>query len=225
MNAPDREIESAARRALASPLPDWVPDILRLSAETLEVRRGDFLFCHGSPVTSMYYVVAGEIRLVEYAASGTECTLQRACAGEWIGECSTCVDAYACHARAARNSRAVGLPMALFKTVLHEDLAFANAWSVQLAHSLRRAFARYERRSLKTARERLVHFVVTESRGRPYLDLSQSFATLAGELGLTRESLYRTLALLERDGVVRREGRRLAVLPAPPGCPSGGCRP
>jgi len=224
MNAPDREIESAARRALASPLPAWVPDILRLSAQTLEVRRGDFLFRHGDPVTRMYYVLTGEIRLVEYAASGTECTLQRAGAGEWIGECSTCVDAYGCHARSTRNSRVVALPMTLFKTILHEDLAFTNAWAVQLAHSLRRVFARYERRSLKTARERLVHFVVTESRGQPWLDLPQSFATLASELGLTRESLYRTLALLERDGVVRREGRRLTLPSTPPSVPSGRCR-
>lgn len=216
MNAPDREIENALLRPLVSPLPAWVPDILRLGADVLEVRRGDFLFRSGNPVTRMYYVVSGEIRLVEYAATGTECTLQRAGPGEWIGECSTCVETYSCYARPARRSRVVGLPMALFKAVLNEDLVFANAWALQLAHSLRRTFARYERRSLKTARERLLHFVVTESRGRPCLELPQSFAALAGELGLTRESLYRTLALLERDGIVRREGRCLAVLAAPP---------
>lgn len=216
MNAPERDLESALRRALATPLPAWVPQHLRLAAQTLELQRGDFLFRHGGAVHRIYQVVSGEIRLVEYAANGTECTLQRAGPGDWIGECSTCVAAYGCHARATRRTQVVGLPMALFKAALHEDLAFTHAWSEQLAHSLRRAYARYERRSLKTARERLLHFVVTESRGQPWLDLPQSFAALAGELGLTRESLYRTLALLEREGVVRREGRRLAVGAAPP---------
>ena len=104
-------------------------------------------------------------------------------------------------------------------------MPFASTWAVRLAHSLRRVFARYERRSLKTARERLLHFVVTESRGRPYLDLPHTLASLAGELGLTRESLYRTLALLERDGIVRREGKRLVMPSAPAGQPPVRCKP
>ncbi|MFN3401618.1 MAG: helix-turn-helix domain-containing protein [Ferrovibrio sp.] len=43
------------------------------------------------------------------------------------------------------------------------------------------------------------------------MDLAHSFAALAGELGLSRESLYRTLARLEREGAIRRAGKRIEV--------------
>jgi CRP-like cAMP-binding protein len=197
-------------------VPGYIPPALREHAEMLEVRRGHFLFQNGNPVTRLYFIIAGEIRLVEYAASGAECVLQRAGAGEWIGECSTCVTTYSCFARAARNSRVIGLPMPLFTRALHEDLAFANAWASQLATSLRRTFGRYERRSLKTARERVLHYLVSESRGGQAVDLTQSFAALAGELGLTREALYRTLSALEGNGSIQRDGKRLTVVMGSP---------
>lgn len=201
-------------------LPDFVPDSLRRCAVQLEIRRGEYLFQSGRPVSRLYFVAAGELRLIEYAASGADCVLQRAGPGEWIGECSTCVDRYSCYARASRNSQVIGIPMARFTELLRGDPALANAWASQLATSLRKTFARYERRSLKTARERVLHYLVAESRGGQAVDLAQSFATLAGELGLTREALYRTLALLERNGDIRREGRRLSVISGPPPTPA-----
>jgi CRP-like cAMP-binding protein len=204
-------------------MPDFLTPALRESSVSLKIRRGDYLFQHGNPVSQLFFVTSGEIRLMEYAVSGAECVLQRAGPGEWIGECSTCVDVYSCYARAARNSHVIGIPMPLFNRVLHEDVEFVNAWAAQLAASLRRIFGRYERRSLKTARERVLHFLVTESRGQSYLDMTHSFATLAGELGLTRESLYRTLAQMEREGMIRREGKRVTVLPGMPGGGSARC--
>jgi CRP-like cAMP-binding protein len=216
MNGPECVSAHKSVRAGDFALPGYLPATLRTSAVSLEIHHGDFLFQNGHPVTRLHFVAAGEIRLVEYAASGAECVLQRAGPGEWIGECSTCVDAYSCYARASRNSRVVALPMPLFTQVLHENLDFANAWASQLAVSLRRIFGRYERRSLKTARERVLHYLVTESHGRQYLDLAHSFAALAGELGLSRESLYRTLALLEREGAIQRDGKRLVVVPGSP---------
>ena len=218
MNVPACTYGRRTKQGDESAVPDYLPPVLRDSAVPLEIRHGDYLFQHGHPVSQLFFVVSGEIRLMEYAASGAECILQRAGPGEWIGECSTCVDAYSCYAQAARNSRVIGFPMPLFNRVLHEDVEFVNAWAAQLAASLRMIFGRYERRSLKTARERVLHFLVTESRGQPSLDMTHSFATLAGELGLTRESLYRTLAQMEREGVIRRQGKHLTVLPSVPRC-------
>jgi CRP-like cAMP-binding protein len=217
MNVPAYVIALRPKRVEDSGIPGYLPPVLRESAVSLEIRHGDYLFQHGNPVSQLFFVVSGEIRLMEYAASGAECVLQRAGPGEWIGECSICMDVYSCYAHAARKSRVIGFPMPLFNWVLHEDVEFANAWAAQLAASLRRIFGRYERRSLKTARERVLHFLVTESHGQTYLDLTHSFAVLAGELGLSRESLYRTLSQLEREGTIRREGKRLAVLPGAPG--------
>ncbi|MFN6962054.1 MAG: Crp/Fnr family transcriptional regulator, partial [Rhodocyclaceae bacterium] len=197
----------AVLNAAGGDLPAYLPPELRAGAKSVELRQGDYLFRHGDPVQHLYFIVEGELRLVEYAASGAECVLQRAANGEWLAECSNCMSIYSCYAYAARRSRVAGLPMPLFNRLLHEDASFASAWAAQLAVSLRRLFGRYERRSLKTARERVLHFLITESRGAGQIDLAHSFAALAGELGLSRESLYRTLARLEREGAIRRAGK------------------
>jgi DNA-binding MarR family transcriptional regulator len=42
--------------------------------------------------------------------------------------------------------------------------------------------------------------------------LAGSVKDLARELGLTHESLYRTLARLEQDGVIARKDQRLLIL-------------
>ena len=209
--------EHAARSVSIGDLPAYLPPGMRAAAVPIELRHGDYLFRHGDPVQYLHFVVEGEVRLVEYAASGAECILQRAAGGEWLAECSNCMSIYSCYALAARRSRIVGLPMPLFNRMLHQDASFASAWAEQMALSLRRLFGRYERRSLKTARERVLHFLITESRGSGQIDPTRSFAALAGELGLSRESLYRTLALLEREGAIRRVGKRIEVPSGMPG--------
>ena len=187
-------------------LPAYLPSALSRNAECRQLTRGEFLFRHGEAVTHLYFVLAGDVRLIEYASCGTECVLQRAGPGEWLGECSVCVETYSCSARATSSARVAGIRMPEFARTLREDVEFTNAWANQLALSLRRLFGRYERRSLKTARERVQHYLVAESRGQSHLDLKLPLAALAGELGLTPESLYRTLAALEREGAIRRRG-------------------
>jgi CRP/FNR family transcriptional regulator, dissimilatory nitrate respiration regulator len=43
------------------------------------------------------------------------------------------------------------------------------------------------------------------------VDLKGELQELAGELGMTREALYRTLASLERAGAIKREGARILL--------------
>jgi CRP/FNR family transcriptional regulator, dissimilatory nitrate respiration regulator len=47
------------------------------------------------------------------------------------------------------------------------------------------------------------------------LTLKGELQDIASELGLTREAFYRTLASLERAGVIERTGARIALKRAP----------
>lgn len=64
------------------------------------------------------------------------------------------------------------------------------------------------RLSLKSAAERIRHLLVSEGRGpRREIVLDGTLKDLARNLGLTDEVLYRTLAAMEREGVIeRRDG-------------------
>jgi CRP-like cAMP-binding protein len=81
-----------------------------------------------------------------------------------------------------------------------------------LAAQLRMARARIERLSLRSAEERVRHLLLSEGRGpRCELEIAGSLKELARRLGLTHESLYRTLARMQKDGLIDREGLRLRL--------------
>ena len=96
-----------------------------------------------------------------------------------------------------------------FSDALATD-AFRAKWIGHLARELRKARTHAERLSLKTARERIVHFIETEGESG-IIDLEQSKKNWAAELGLTHEALYRALALMEKRGELILQQSRLTL--------------
>jgi CRP-like cAMP-binding protein len=72
---------------------------------------------------------------------------------------------------------------------------------------------RIEQRNIRSARERVRHYLVLNAGndGRT-VELGGTLKDIAGELGLTHEALYRTLAALERSGEIRRDRGKIRLL-------------
>ena len=87
---------------------------------------------------------------------------------------------------------------------------FRNLWVTHLARELRRVRAQAERLSLKTAEERIIHYVETEGDEGTVM-LGQSKKDWAAQLGLTHEALYRTLARMKRAGQISIDAAIVAV--------------
>lgn len=99
-----------------------------------------------------------------------------------------------------------------FQRLLAGDAYFARTWMALLAAQLRSSRARIERLSLRSAEERIRHLLLSEGRGsRCQLEITGSLKDLARRLGLTHESLYRTLARMEKGGSLEREGSRIRL--------------
>lgn len=79
-----------------------------------------------------------------------------------------------------------------------------------MAGEIRQQRASLERAGALTVRHKLEHLIATEARGGVY-PVAGSLKDLAALLGVTHEALYRTLARMEREGVLCRgqEGLRL----------------
>jgi CRP/FNR family transcriptional regulator, dissimilatory nitrate respiration regulator len=81
----------------------------------------------------------------------------------------------------------------------------------RLAREVRKSRAQCERLSLRSAPERIVHYIEAEgSDGR--LELRQTKKAWAAELGMTHEALYRALAALVRAGRVDAQQRGEALM-------------
>ena len=104
-------------------------------------------------------------------------------------------------------------PVAAIRQLLESDADFAAQWLSLLGRQLRSLRSRVERLSLRSAAERVRHLLVSEGRGpRHEVVVEGTLKDLARRLGLSHEALYRTLATLEREGVIEREGPVLRLL-------------
>ncbi len=192
----------------ASPLLAALPGTVRRQTRLLEIARQAVLFSRGDRPKTMFFVLAGEVRLVRRSHSGGEIILQRTRRG-FLAEASLDQPVYHCDAVAAETSSILAMPRNAFRDAL-ENNDFRTRWLAHLARELRNVRAQAERLSLKTARERIVHFVETEGVSG-VVDLNQSKKDWAVELGLTHEALYRALAQMEKSGVLKVDQSRLTL--------------
>jgi CRP-like cAMP-binding protein len=211
----EKELRTPARPALdwkslslESPLLAALPESARRLTRSLEIQRQSTVFSRGERPQAMFFVLSGEVRLLRRSKSGGEIVLQRTRRG-FLAEASLDQPTYHCDAVAAKPTRL----LAIKRTAFIHALAvgdFRDRWIAHLARELRKVRAHTERLSLKTARERIVHFIETEGEVG-MVDLNQSKKDWAAELGLTHEALYRTLAQMQKRGELMLEQSRLTL--------------
>jgi CRP-like cAMP-binding protein len=111
-------------------------------------------------------------------------------------------------------SRCLRLPADATRQALANDPGFALEWITSLSRNLRRQRAALERLALKGTRARVVHYLV-DCGESGCVTLDQPLIRWAEELGVSHEALYRTLAAMEKDGVLARDGNTLRLLAKP----------
>jgi CRP/FNR family transcriptional regulator, dissimilatory nitrate respiration regulator len=190
------------------PLLAALPESARAAVRIEEHGAGELLFRAGTAPGVMFFVLCGEVRLVRASRSGREIVLQRARLGV-LAEASLDQSAYHCDAVASTRSTVLRIPRAAIREALKND-RFGTAWRTELSRELRRLRAQCERLSLKTAQERIVHYIETDGENGA-VALGQSKKQWAVELGLTHEALYRSLAEMEKTGLVRTDGRTIRL--------------
>lgn len=187
---------------------ELLPEAARHRAVERVYPKGRRIFARGDAPAHMYFVIAGEVRLVRTSIQGDEIVLQRA-KGGFIAEASLDQEAYHCDAVAAVRSRLYGVPRDAFQAAL-ADRRFNAFWIAHLASELRRVRAQNERLNLRSARDRIVHFIDAHGRDGA-LTLTRSKKDWAAELGLTHEALYRTLRAMIESGELVVDGVMLQL--------------
>lgn len=177
--------------------PVLIERLRRLGSTARRFGAGAFLFHRDDPVRTLFVIEAGEAQLLRRQVAGGALILQRAGPGALLAEASLFSDRYHCDAVAAVPTRALALPAAAVRSALAQDAALAEAWAAHLARQLQAARLRAEILALRTVAERLEAWLAWHDGALP---AKGTWRTLAGELGVSPEALYRELA--------RRRGAR-----------------
>jgi CRP/FNR family transcriptional regulator, dissimilatory nitrate respiration regulator len=195
------------------PVKDWLPAAARAKAVDRKLKAGESLFHLGDKTSGLYEVIAGRVRMTRVDRSGRETVLYVSGAGETFAEASLFSPAYHCDAIASTDALVRVYPKAAVLDAFARDPKAAQAFTGTLAHQLMGLRTRLAQRDIRSARARVRHFLALNSGadGRS-VELRGTVKDLAGELGLTHEALYRTLATLERAGEIRRTPGKITLL-------------
>ena len=195
---------------LASPLKELLPEAVQALCKMTSVKKGTLLFQTGKKPELMFFVLSGEVTLERISQQGDPVVLQRTRYG-FVSEASLQSPKYHCDGRVVANSEVIQIPLPALAAALTSDSAFAARWIRMLNQEVKRLRLQCERLSMKSVKDRVLHLIHTEGKNGQY-QVSTGLKSLAGELGVTHEALYRTLAALEHSCDIKRENGLLKLI-------------
>ena len=191
----------------------WLPARIRAAGLERTLKTGQSLFRIGDVPPGLFEVLKGKVRLVRTDASGRETVLYTAGPGNVVSEVLLFSPVYHCNAFAATQAAVRLYPKALLLAEFEHDPEAARAFMAMLAREIMSLRTRLELCNIHSARERVRHYLALHAaRGRT-VALPGTVKDLAGDLGLSHEALYRTLAAMQQDGEIVRGRGKITLTP------------
>lgn len=203
---------------MKTPTNDWpddprllklLPPALLADCEQLGARKGERLFATGQRPRFLFWVHQGQVVLERATRNGGSVVLQRTHQG-FVSEASLQSPRYHCDAMVVLDAHITRVPVPALLQALTDDPAFALRWISMLNQEVRRLRLQCERLNLKGVQPRVLHWLETEGTDG-CCAVTAGYKSLAAELGVSHEALYRALAEMVDAGLVLREHERLCL--------------
>ncbi len=193
--------------------PEQLPIDLQALIEYQDLEEREAIFHKGEAAQAMFWLESGQIRLLHYTADGQTVNHYRVQAGESFAEVALFIASYDCTAIAESASRIAILPKYLLLQAMRQSSDLAELLMAQLAWRLHQAKILLELRSIRSARDRMLQYLLISMQPEQSLiKLDQPLRRIAEDLALTPEAISRALAQLENEGVIARQKRSIQVL-------------
>lgn len=190
-------------------LHELLPKSLLASCEEAALTKGTCLFKAGDSPKHMFFVVNGEVVLERPGLQGSAVILQRTRRG-FVGEASLKSSKYHCQGQVVAHSRIVQIPIGDIRDALDGDSSFAGRWIAMLNKEVKRLRLQCERLSLTKVQDRFVHLLESEGADGRF-PIGTGIKSLASELGVTHEALYRCIYSMEKQGTLERTETHLCL--------------
>lgn len=177
-----------------------------------ELAAGETLFATGDATRGFFAVRRGQIRLARFSASGRETVLFVAGPGQRFAEASLFAETYHCDAQAVAESTVACFPKTEALALLQNDAAARLDLTADLARQVMELRFALTLRDVRSARERVLAYLVAQAGadGRT-VAVQGLLKDIAAMIGLAPEVLYRTLAQLEAERIIRRGDGRIEL--------------
>lgn len=169
---------------------------------------GQILFMEGEPCTGFYVLTEGAIQLTRASdAAGLHPTLAVVLPVNTFAEAALFGDEdFPATATALKESKVYHFPKEPFLAALKEDPALALSMIHSQAIWLRRMTMKVQELSGTDSLERLKGWLRQNFKGQDTLKLPMTKKALAAQLGMTPETLSRSLRAMQDQGILEVEG-------------------
>ena len=190
-----------------------LPTALQAVVTLRQLSNEQMLFNRNETAQAVYAVKSGRVRLIHYTHSGQSISHYVVGPGEVCAEVTLFLENYTCSAIAEGSTQVLAFPKQAFLTALQQNSDFAMVFMEQVCHRLHGTKVILELRSIRSARERVLHYLrITIPPEEKSIVLDQPLKNTAFDLGLSPEVLSRTLAQLVKESVISRQKRRITLL-------------
>ena len=211
---------SLRRSALFADVAESTIASLAANARVRRVPRGAMVMMEGDDPSAVYVLIDGFLRVFTTSLDGVEPTLTVLFPGDHVGELGVIDDVVRSASVAAlRASIVVDIRRDTFMSAYECDGAISRTLVGHLAHRLRSTSERLTDLTILDLGARLAKYLGSEAelaaaRGSNGFELLLNQSELGQLLGGARQSINQVLALMERDGILRVDGRQVTVVDA-----------
>jgi CRP/FNR family transcriptional regulator/CRP/FNR family cyclic AMP-dependent transcriptional regulator len=196
---------------------DTVLDVMREKT----VSRGTTVFHQFDSRGGLYLILAGSVKITRSGRDGREVTVAVLNEGNFFGEMSL-LDGQprSASATALLASRLLVLDREHFQRSVLAHPRIVTKLLRELSKRLRAADQTIENLALGSVHDRLFHLLGHLGRraplkaGKGLIERAPTHQELAEMVGSSRETVTRTLAALEKEGLIAIDRRRITLLPA-----------
>lgn len=182
-------------------------------------RKGTPLFNAEDEAHGFFYIKSGEVRVFKMDTDGNELEMGRFGPGDFIGEIILfAAERYPAFAEATKNTIALYFEKNKILNAITHEPALSTFFLKLLAGKCLVLSKRIEMLGLKTVRQRLIQYVLSQCPGSGSnctLELKIKKTELAKLLGTVSETLSRNLRQLQDEKLITVKGKRITLLNCP----------
>ena len=177
-----------------------------------ELDKNETLFLEGASAETVYFVGKGCVRLVVYPQDDKQLVLFRARDNESFGEDHLNIERFEYSAIADKPTVLHMIPKAILSAEIYANAAIAEQYVNCLCSRFSAMRTNFERLGIKSAKQRVIHYLRSNSGSANSINLSGRVKSLSDDLNLTHEAMYRALRELEQDKTIRRKDGVIEIL-------------
>ena len=202
-----------------SAIPEHDLKRLQLNWRVRSFRKGQCVYREGYVIGEVLVVVTGHLLSYRLTTEGKSCTIRTIGEGDLIGE-EDLLDGKGTESnvKSVTETRCLVVPKGDYENLLSHYPTFARVRLEEMSHRLKTAERMMQELAYSTVKQRILLILskIGGEIGKVRADgveftLNWSHHELASMVGSTRESVTNTLSLLQKEGLIKIEGKRMTI--------------